>query len=200
VNDHQIVDGLKQALGPSTSRVVGLTGRPDGFLLHENSWILLPSKLQIVGQALSWLGEGGTVDALEIGMNRAAERYPPGQKQIFLDALKKMSFTDARHILTGSHTADREYFKTNRLRRSHHWVLPHPPQFHATHRSPPEVSPRQQNRPRGSMIADEFDLDKYIVGKPLDGLFFILGQEEMKIRANPAAQTTALLKEVFARR
>jgi Protein of unknown function (DUF4197) len=50
------------------------------------------------------------------------------------------------------------------------------------------------------MIADEFDLDKHVVGKPLDGLFFILGQEEMKIRANPAAQTTALLKEVFARR
>jgi hypothetical protein len=49
------------------------------------------------------------------------------------------------------------------------------------------------------MIADEFDLEKH-VGKPLDGLFFILGQEEMKIRANPAAQTTALLKEVFARR
>jgi hypothetical protein len=47
------------------------------------------------------------------------------------------------------------------------------------------------------MIADEFDLDKHVVGKPLDGLFFILGQEEMKIRANPAAQTTALLKEVF---
>jgi hypothetical protein len=199
VNDHQIVDGLKQALGLSTSRVVGLTGRPDGFLLHENSWILLPSKLQVVGQALSWLGEGGTVDALEIGVNRAAERATPQAKTDFLDALKKMSFTDARHILTGSDTADREYFKTNQLRRSHHWVLPHPPQFHATHRSPPEVSLRQQNRPRGSMIADEFDLEKH-VGKPLDGLFFILGQEEMKIRANPAAQTTALLKEVFARR
>jgi len=54
--------------------------------------------------------------------------------------------------------------------------------------------------PGGSAIANEFDLDKYVVGKTLDGLFYMLGQEEVKIRTNPAAQTTELLKEVFAKR
>jgi hypothetical protein len=57
-----------------------------------------------------------------------------------------------------------------------------------------------KDAPGGSFIAGEFDLDKYVVGKTLDGLFYMLGEEEKKIRKNPAAQTTELLKEVFGRK
>ena len=57
-----------------------------------------------------------------------------------------------------------------------------------------------QSAPGGSMLAGKLDLDKYVVGKTLDGLFYMLGQEERKIRKNPAAQTTTLLKEVFGRK
>ena len=57
-----------------------------------------------------------------------------------------------------------------------------------------------QSAPGGSALAGEFDLDKYVVGKTLDGLFYEFGEQEKKIRKNPAAQTTALLKEVFGRK
>jgi hypothetical protein len=57
-----------------------------------------------------------------------------------------------------------------------------------------------QTAPGGSAIANEFDLDKYVVAKTLDGLFYMLGQQEQKIRKKPAAQTTVLLKEVFGRK
>lgn len=89
LSDDEIVAGLKQALEIGTSKAISLTGKPDGFLDNEAIRILLPTKLQSVGKAMRLLGEGDTVDDLEIGMNRAAERATPQAKQIFLDALKK---------------------------------------------------------------------------------------------------------------
>ena len=110
LSDDKIVAGLKQALQVSTSKAVSLTGRPDGFLKNEAIKILLPPKLQTVGRGMRMLGMGAKVDELEVGMNRAAEQAAPQAKQIFLAALKKMSFDDARHILTGGDTAATEYF------------------------------------------------------------------------------------------
>ena len=111
-----------------------------------------------------------------------------------------MTFEDARHILTGDNTAATEYFKRT---SSADLTTAFSPIVHA---SMERVGVVQQydrvikSAPGGSTIASEFDLDKYVVGKTLDGLFYMLGQEEQKIRKNPAAQTTALLKEVFGRK
>jgi hypothetical protein len=200
LSDDQIVAGLKQALELSTSKAVALTGRTDGFLFNENIRILLPPKLQAVGKAMRLLGEGDTVDDLEIGMNRAAEHAAPQAKQIFLDALKKMTFTDARRILTGGDTAATEYFKRT---SSADLTAAFSPIIHSSMQRIGVIKTYDhviKTAPGGSAIANEFDLDKYVVGKTLDGLFYMLGQEEIKIRTNPAAQTTALLKEVFARK
>jgi hypothetical protein len=200
LSDDQIVAGLKQALELSTSKAVALTGRTDGFLFNENIRILLPPKLQAVGKAMRLLGEGDTVDDLEIGMNRAAEHAAPQAKQIFLDALKKMTFTDARRILTGGDTAATEYFKRT---SSADLTAAFSPIIHSSMQRIGVIKTYDhviKTAPGGSAIANEFDLDKYVVSKTLDGLFYMLGQEEIKIRTNPAAQTTALLKEVFARK
>ena len=104
-SDNEIVSALKQALELATGKAVALAGKPDGFLDNVAIRILLPPKLQSVGKAMRLIGEGDTVDDLEIGMNRAAERAAPQAKQIFLDALKKMTFRDARKILAGGDTA-----------------------------------------------------------------------------------------------
>ncbi len=200
LSDDQIVAGLKQALELGTSKAVALTGRTDGFLFNENIRILLPPKLQAVGKAMRLLGEGDTVDDLEIGMNRAAEHAAPQAKQIFLDALKKMPFTDARRILTGGDTAATEYFKRT---SSADLTVAFSPIIHSSMQRIGVIKTYDhviKTAPGGSAIANEFDLDKYVVGKTLDGLFYMLGQEEIKIRTNPAAQTTALLKEVFSRK
>lgn len=199
LSDNKIVAGLKQALEVSTGKAVAQTGRPDGFLKNEAIKIALPPKLETVGRGLRMLGMGDKVDELETGMNRAAEQATPQAKQIFLAALRKMTFEDARHILTGNDTAATDYFKRT---SSADLTTAFTPIVHASMEHVGVVQKYDQvikTAPGGSTIASEFDLDKYVVGKTLDGLFYMLGQEEQKIRKNPAAQTTALLKEVFGR-
>jgi hypothetical protein len=197
LSEEKIIAGLKQALQVSTGKAVNLIGKPDGFLKNEAIKIVLPPKLEAVGSSLRMLGLGSKVDELEVGMNRAAEQATPQAKLIFLAALKKMTFDDARHILTGDDTAATEYFKRTSSADLTTAFSP------IVHRSMEHVGVVQQydrvisSAPGGSVLASEFDLDKYVVGKTLDGLFHVLGEEEQKIRKNPAAQTTALLKEVF---
>jgi hypothetical protein len=200
LSDDKITSGLKQALQLSTGKAVALTGRPDGFLKNEAIKILLPPKLEPIGRGMRMLGIGAEVDQLEVGMNRAAEQATPQAKQIFLAALRRMSFTDARHILTGGDTAATDYFKRTSSADLTTTFSP------IVHQSLEHVGVVQQyervlkSAPGGSTLAKEFDLDSYVVGKTLDGLFYMLGEEEKKIRKNPAAQTTALLKEVFGRK
>ncbi len=200
LSDSKIVAGLKQALQLSTSKAVAVTGRPDGFLKNEAIKILLPPRLQTVGRGMRMIGMGSKVDELEVGMNRAAEQATPQAKLIFLSALKKMTFDDARKILTGNDTAATDYFKRTSSADLTTAFAP------IVHTSMEHVGVVQQydrviqSAPGGSALAKEFDLNQYVVGKTLDGLFLELGEEEKKIRKNPAAQTTALLKEVFGRK
>ena len=200
LSNDKIIAGLKQALQVSTTKAVALTGKHDGFLKNEAIKIILPPKLETVGRGLRMVGMGARVDELEVGMNRAAEQATPQAKAIFLVALKKMTFEDARRILTGGDTAATDYFKR---RSSADLTAAFSP---IVHRSMERVGLVQQynqlikTAPGGSVLAGQFDLDKYVVGKTLDGLFHVLGEQETQIRKNPAAQTTALLKEVFGRK
>jgi len=200
LSDNTIIAGLKQALQVSTSKAIARTGRPDGFLKNDAIKINLPPRLEAVGRGLRFLGLGSKVDELEVGMNRAAEQATPQAKQIFLAALKKMTFDDARHILTGNDTAATDYFKRTSTPDLTSAFAP------IVHTSMQNVGVVEQygrliqTAPGGSAVASEFDLDKYVVGKTLDGLFYMLGEEEKKIRKNPAAQTTQLLKQVFGRK
>ena len=197
LSDEKIASGLKEALQVSTIKAIALTGKHDGFLKNEEIRILLPPKLQSLGKGMRMLGLGEQVDDLEIGMNRAAEQATPQAKQIFLAAVKKMNFSDARRILTGNETAASDYFRSTSSTDLTAAFTP------IVHRSLERVGVVRQYdsvikaAPGGSVLAGEFDLDKYVVDKTLDGLFYVLGAEESKIRKNPAAQTTELLKEVF---
>ena len=200
LSDEKIISGLKEALQVSTTKAVALTGKPDGFLKNEAIKILLPPKLETIGRGMRMLGMGEKVDELEVGMNRAAEQATPQAKQIFLAALKKMTFDDARRILTGGDTAATDYFKRTSSADLTTAFTP------IVHRSMEHVGVVQQynqvikSAPGGNALAGEVDINKYVVGKTLDGLFYMLGEEEKKIRKDPAAQTTALLKEVFGRK
>ena len=201
LSNDKITAGLKEALQVSTTKAVAETGKPDGFLKNEAIKILLPDKLRTAGTGLRMLGKGPQLEELEVGMNRAAEQATPQAKQIFLDALMKMSFDDARRILSGNDTAATDYFRSKCSTDLKTAFTP------IVHRSMQNVgvikqySQLTQNSMAGTLLQDRgFDLDGYVVGKTLDGLFYMLGQEEKQIRKNPAAQTTNLLKEVFGNR
>ncbi|MGC2694669.1 MAG: DUF4197 domain-containing protein [Candidatus Angelobacter sp.] len=194
----RVAAGLKEALTVGTRSAVASTGRVDGFLKNAAIKILLPEKLRSVGKGMRMVGMGQQVDALEVGMNRAAEQAAPAAKQIFINAVTKMTIADARQILSGGDTAATEYFKTKSTDQLTAAFAP------IVHRSMENVGVvRQYNKLMQNPLAGEFaqnqdfDLDKYVVGKTMDGLFYMIGEEEKKIRTDPAAQTTALLREIF---
>src|SRR4051794_21860314 len=195
----KIASGLKEALKVSTSRAVASTGKPDGFLKNEAIKILLPEKLRNASKGLRLVGMGPQLDELEVGMNRAAEQATPQAKQIFLNALLSMNIEDARNIFSGSDTAATEFFRN---KSSADLTAAFKPIIHNSLLNVGVIKQYAQltQSPRAAPVLQRFDLDGYVVGKTLDGLFYMLGQEEKQIRKNPAAQTTNLLKEVFGGR
>lgn len=201
LSNDKLVTGLKEALRVGTGNAVAETGRPDGFLKNAAIKILLPDKLRTAGKTMRMVGMGSQVDALEVGMNRAAEQAAPKAKAIFLDALTRMTFTDARQIFSGGDTAATEYFKRQ---SSDQLTAAFAPIVHNAMESVGVV--RQYNKVLQNPLAapikndKEFDLDNYVVGKTMDGLFYMLGQEEKKIRTDPAAQITPILREVFGKK
>jgi hypothetical protein len=196
--DDKITAGLREALKVSTTKAVATTGRPDGFLKNETIKILLPQKLRNARTGLSMIGMGPQLEELEVGMNRAAEQAAPEAKQIFLNALMQMSINDARGILSGNDTAATDYF---RGKSSADLATAFKPIVHRSLQNVGVVQQYEQltqNSLATPLLRNQkFDLDDYVVGKALDGLFYMLGQEEKQIRRNPTAQTSAILKEVF---
>jgi len=197
----RVVAGLKEALTVGTRNAVASTGHVDGFFKNEAIKILLPEKLRSLGKGMRMMGMGQQVDALEVGMNRAAEQAAPAARQIFINAVTKMTIADARQILSGGDTAATEYFKNSSSAQLTAAFAP------IVHRAMENVGVvRQYNKlmqnPLAGQLAQnqDFDLDKYVVGKTMDGLFYEIGQEEKKIRNDPAAQTTALLREIFGKK
>jgi hypothetical protein len=200
LSDATIASGLKEALQVGTQNAVSVTGRPDGYFQNAAIKILMPSQLQPIEKGLRAVGYGPQLDELVLSMNRAAERAAPAAKPIFLEAITAMSFDDARKIVTGSPTAATEYFKgktSEKLTAAFQPVVAQTMREVGVTRQYQELMGRAQAIP--FLKSQTFDLDHYVVAKSLDGLFFVLGQEEQKIRTNPTARATDLLKQVFGR-
>jgi hypothetical protein len=201
LSDGKIADGLKQALQVGTGNAVSLTGRVDGYLANEAIKILLPDNLRTLERGLRLVGQGALVDEFVVSMNRAAERAAPAARAIFVDAITAMSFDDARRILQGGDTAATDYFKQKTTPQLTSAFMPPVQQamdeVGATRRYR-ELTTSLRSLPLGG--AESFDLDRYVVGKSLDGLFTVVADEERKIRTNPSARVTDLLKDVFGSR
>jgi len=200
LSDVKIGSGLKEALQIGTENAVGLTGKTDGYFLNQVIKILMPEKLKTFEKGLRAVGYGPKVDEFVLSMNRAAEKAAPAAKQIFWDAIGEMTFDDARKILSGNETAATEYFKgktTDKLSSTFKPVVNKSMNEVGVTRQYKELVGRYESIP--FVKKESFDLDQYVVTKALDGLFHMVGEEEKKIRKNPAARTTDLLKEVFGK-
>ena len=200
LSDAKIGSGLKEALKVGTENAVHLTGKTDGYFLSQVIKILMPEKLRTFEKGLRAVGYGPQVDEFVLSMNRAAEKAAPAAKQIFWDAVGEMTFDDARKILSGSDTAATEYFKgktTDRLTATFKPVVDKSMNEVGVSRQYKELVGRYESIP--FVKKESFDLDQYVVTKALGGLFYMVGEEEKKIRKNPAARTTDLLKEVFGK-
>ena len=191
---------MKEALQVGTENAVRSTGRLDGYFGNPKIKIPMPEKLQTMEKGLRAVGQGDQVDEFVLSMNRAAERAAPEAKAIFWDAIREMSFRDAEKILNGSDTAATEYFRrktTERLATAFRPIVSDAMNQVGVTRQYKELVGRARSIP--FLKTEDLDIDDYVVRKGLDGLFYVLGEEERKIRREPAARVTDLLKDVFGR-
>jgi len=198
--EFEIAQGLKEALAVGTERAVGRLGVRDGFWLNRNVNIPLPESLRKVEKTLRTFGQGKVVDEFHLSLNRAAEAAVPEAVSIFGDAIRGMTLTDARQILNGPNNAATEYFRgrtSAALAARFNPIVAKATASVGATRKYKELSGKVGKVVPGYQMQD---LDAYVTDRTLAGLFVTLASEELKIRQDPAARTTELLKKVFGSR
>lgn len=198
LSDEDLINGFKEALQIGSEQVVAQLGSTDGFNTDEIIHIPLPQNLQKARSILKRVGMESVADDLELKLNRAAEAAAPEAKELFINAIKSMSFEDVRNIYKGPNDSATQYFRektsvdlSERMRPiidsslADVGALATYDKFVESYSSIPLVPDLKGN------------LNDYVVDKGLDGIFYYLAQEEAAIRENPVKRTTDLLKKVF---
>ena len=199
--DHSTtVSGLKEALAIGTENAVKTVSKTDGYYSNPMVKILLPEKIQKVADVVAKLGFQEQVEHFILSMNRAAEAAAPKAVTLFVEAVKAMSFDDARKILQGGDTAATQYFKDKTSNQLYDEfkpvVMSNMNQIGVTKAYKDMMTPYES---LPFMPKESIDLDHYVTNKALEGLFLMVGEEEKRIRTNPAARVTDLLKTVFGK-
>lgn len=200
LSSSKIASGLKEALQVGATNAVNLTGKRDGYFGNQVIKILMPKNLRPLEKGLRAVGYGPKVDDFILSMNRSAEAAAPAARKIFVDAILSMSFEDARKILSGGDTAATDYFKnktTEKLIEAFRPVVEKTMDQNSVTQQYKQLVGQAQSIP--FMRSPNMDITNYVVSQALNGLFYMLGQEERKIRTDPAARTTTLLKQVFGK-
>jgi hypothetical protein len=190
--------GLKTALEKGALSAIGLLGVTDGFMGNDKVRIPLPGSLNDAVKLLRTFGQGGRVDELIMAMNRGAEAAVPLAKDLLVNAVQTMSVTDAKGILSGGDTAVTSFFAAKT--RPALAVKFLPVVNHATEKvgladKYNDVAGKAAEL--GLMKKEDANIQQYVTGKTLDGLFFMISEEEKKIRANPVGYGSAILTKVF---
>lgn len=193
----EIASGLKEALTIGTRNSSARLSAVDGFFGNAAVKILMPEEAKKVENTLRNIGLGGLVDKAVLSINRAAEEASKSATPIFVDAVKQMTITDAMGILKGGDYAATDYFKTKT-------TAPLSNAFRPVIEK--ALSKTNATKYWGDVFSayNKFaakpintDLTGYVTEKAISGIFYEVGLEEQKIRKDPAARVTELLKKVF---
>ncbi len=201
LDESTVVAGLKEALRVGTENTVLSTSRLDGYLGNELIRIAMPEQLESMASTLRRVGFGDQVDELEIGMNRAAERAASEARGVFWNAIRNMTISDGFGILEGGDTAATEYFRDRTgeaLYERFHPIVQEKMDEVGLSRLYERIADIYNGLPLAG-TTQLIDLDEYVTDRALAGLFTVLAQEERKIRRDPLARTTELLRTVFGR-
>jgi len=198
LTDKDATSGLKAALEKGALAAVGLLGRPDGFLGNPKVRIPLPGYLEDAAKLLKTFGQGKRVDELVTSMNRAAEAAVPMGKDLLVGAVKNMSVTDAKNILSGGDNSVTQFFAEKTRSPLGEKFLP------VVSKATEKVGlAAKYNKVAGKAAGlglvkkEDANIQQYVTGKTLDGLYTIIGEEERKIRQDPVGTGSAILKKVF---
>jgi uncharacterized protein DUF4197 len=198
LTQREALSGLKAALEQGAHAAVATLGRADGFLGNPQVKIPLPESLERTEKLARRLGFANEVDNLIVAMNRAAEAAVPEARKLLVDSVKKMSAQDAKSVLTGGDTAASDYFRRSTHQTLHDRFLPIV--VKATEKVGVAQKYRELARPAaafGLLKTEHADLDEYVTQKALDGLYFMLAEEEKKIRKDPVSAGAAIVRKVF---
>jgi len=191
--------GLKDALTQGAQTAVSQLGVAGGFSNNPDVRIELPGKLGKVAKTMEKLGMGSQVSALETSMNQAAEAAMPQAQALLVDAVKKMTVTDAKGILTGGKDSATEYLSKTSRDQIRAKFLP------IVKNATDKVGLAQkynsfagQAASLGVVDSKDANIEGYVTEKALDGLFKMIAKQEESIRANPMQAATSLAKKVFS--
>jgi len=199
LDESTVIAGIKEALRVGTQNTVLSTSKVDGYLGNALIRIAIPSQMQSVASTLRQAGLGAQVDEMEVGMNRAAELAAGEAREVFWSAITGMTVSDAFGILRGGNTAATDYFHERTydvLRARFHPIVQRKVDEVGLSRLYGRISDTYNSLPLGGATR-LVDLDEYVTDQALAGLFTVLASEEQKIRQDPLARTTDLLKKVF---
>lgn len=189
---------LRAALEKGSLAAVATLGRVDGYFGDPRVKIPLPESLTRAESALRRFGMGRYADELELTINRAAEAAVPEAKQLFVDAVRKMTVQDAKGILTGGDTAGAQYFERVTRDQLHGRFLPIVKGATEKVGLAQRYNEYAQTAAQFGLIGqDQSNLDEYVTRKALDGLFLMVAEEEKKIRADPVSAGVSIVRKVF---
>ena len=189
---------MRAALERGASAAVGLLGRPDGFLGNPKVRIPLPGFLEDAAALLRAVGQQRRVDELVTAMNRSAEAAVPEAKSLLISAARSMSAEDALRIVRGAEDSVTQFFAAKTREPLGITLLPivtRATERVALARKYNAVAARASEF--GLVKKEDANLQQYVTGKTLDGLYLVIGEEERKIRRDPLGTGSAILKKVF---
>ena len=198
VTNGEAGSGLKTALEKGAIAAVALLGKPDGFLGNPKVRIPLPGYLEDVSKLLKNLGQGKRIDELVTSINRAAEAAVPMGKDLLVSAVRGMNVADAKGILTGGATSVTNFFAEKTRAPLGVKFLPV-----VTQATEKVGLANKYNEFAGKAAGfglvkkEDANIQQYVTGKSLDGLYLMIAEEEQKIRQDPVGSGSAILKKVF---
>ncbi len=186
-------NGLKAALQAGSAAAVSKLGVENGFLNNDKVKIKLPRILEQAQPLLKMTGRGQQLDDLVVAMNRAAESAVPMAKPLLLDAVKSMSVTDAKNILSGGDTSVTDFFRQKTSAPLAVKFLP----IDRSGLASKYNSTMSQIGKTGLVPQQQSTVEAYVTDRALDGLYLMIGEEEKAIRSNPLAYGSKIIGKVF---
>lgn len=190
--------GLKAALEQGANVAIGKLGVADGFLGNDKVKIPLPSILEKAKPILKLSGQGKQLDDLVLAMNRAAESAVPMAKPLLLDAIKTMSVTDAKNILTGGDTSVTDFFRqktSTALSAKFSPIVKGVTDKVGLATKYNAVMGKAQKM--GAVSESEATVESYVSGRAVDALYTMIAEEEKKIRQDPIGSGSKIIAKVF---
>ncbi len=198
VTEVDAASGIRAALQRGAESAVGLLGKADGFAGNPLVRIPLPGFLNEVAKVAKYTGQQAKVDELVTAMNRAAEAAVPEAKALLVNAVKNMSVSDAKRVLTGGEGSVTAFFAEKTRAALSTKFLP------IVTKATDKVALADKYNAlagkasgMGLLKKEDANIQQYVTGKTLDGLYLMIGEEEKKIRQDPVGTGSAILKKVF---